>query len=199
MTLHFRTFHNSVGTSLMAKWVAIFLFFVFRARKTAVNWSRLTKLACALSALKSKAESCWHAYWPAQGPGRLPLRLGASFIRHLAQRPLNPIIWTVLFRLYPPIPPSIYRYLNWNKIYDRDIWLLWSFSFSLVCDLTHLATMLYIILASSDSAAIGCFRALPYDGIYIMKNYSKLTAKIPRLFFGNPNFLPKTFPWPRRN
>ena len=32
-------------------------------------------------------------------------------------------------------------------------------------------------LASSGFAAIGCFRASPYDGIYIVKNYSKLNVK----------------------
>ena len=47
--------------------------------------------------------------------------------------------------------------------------------------------------ASSGFAAIRCFKAFPYDGVYIMKNYSKLAAKYPR-FFENPNFLPKTFP-----
>ena len=49
-------------------------------------------------------------------------------------------------------------------------------------------------VASSGFAAIGCFS---YGGIYIMKNYSKLTAKKnPRIFFfENPKFLlPKTFP-----
>ena len=48
-------------------------------------------------------------------------------------------------------------------------------------------TYIYILaappLASSGFAAIGCFRALPYGGIYILKNYSKLTAKNPRNFF----------------
>ena len=55
-------------------------------------------------------------------------------------------------------------------------------------------------LASSGFAAIGCFRASPYGGIYILKNYSKLTAKkSANFFFENPNFfLPKTFPWPRQ-
>merc|ERR1719391_822185 len=38
-------------------------------------------------------------------------------------------------------------------------------------------------LASSGFAAIGCFRASPYGGIYIMKNYSKLTAKKSANFF----------------
>ena len=32
-------------------------------------------------------------------------------------------------------------------------------------------------LASSGFAAIGCFRASPHAGIYILKNYSKLTSK----------------------
>ena len=32
-------------------------------------------------------------------------------------------------------------------------------------------------LAFSGIAAIGCFRASPYDGIYIKKNYSKLNIK----------------------
>ena len=51
-------------------------------------------------------------------------------------------------------------------------------------------------LASSGFAAIGCFRASPYGGIYILKNYSKLTEKNPQIFFfENPKFfLPKTFP-----
>ena len=44
---------------------------------------------------------------------------------------------------------------------------------------------MYILAASplaySGFAAIGCFRALPYDGIYIMKDYSKLTAKNPKI------------------
>ena len=39
------------------------------------------------------------------------------------------------------------------------------------------------LLASSGFAAIGCFRASPYGGIYIMKNYSKLTTKKIREFF----------------
>ena len=38
-------------------------------------------------------------------------------------------------------------------------------------------------LASSGFAAIGCFRASPYWGIYILKNYSKLTKKIRKIFF----------------
>ena len=42
---------------------------------------------------------------------------------------------------------------------------------------THINTLAASPLASSGFAAIGCFRALPYDGIYIIKNYSKLTAK----------------------
>ena len=55
-------------------------------------------------------------------------------------------------------------------------------------------------LASSGFAAIECFRASPYGGIYILKNNSKLTAKKSAFFFENPNFfLPKTFPWPRLN
>ena len=37
-------------------------------------------------------------------------------------------------------------------------------------------------LASSGFAAIGCFRALPYDGIYVMRNHSKITALNPQLF-----------------
>ena len=44
-------------------------------------------------------------------------------------------------------------------------------------------------LASSGFAAIRCFRASPYGGIYIMKNYSKLAAKKSAIFFlENPNF-----------
>ena len=38
-------------------------------------------------------------------------------------------------------------------------------------------------LVSSGFAAIGCFRALPYGGIYILKNFSKLTAKKSANFF----------------
>ena len=38
-------------------------------------------------------------------------------------------------------------------------------------------------LASSGFAAIGCFRASPYGGIYILKNFSKLTAKKSANFF----------------
>ena len=38
-------------------------------------------------------------------------------------------------------------------------------------------------LASSGFAAIECFRASPYGGIYILKNYSKLTAKKSANFF----------------
>ena len=50
-------------------------------------------------------------------------------------------------------------------------------------------------LASSGFAAIGCFRASPYGGIYIMKNYSKLTAKKSAIFFfeNQKKILPKTF------
>ena len=44
-------------------------------------------------------------------------------------------------------------------------------------------------LASSSFAAIGCFRASPYGGIYIIKNYSKLTAiKSENFFLENSNF-----------
>ena len=43
-------------------------------------------------------------------------------------------------------------------------------------------------LASSGFAAIGCFRALPYGGIYIMNSYSKLTAKNPQFFLGKIRF-----------
>ena len=39
------------------------------------------------------------------------------------------------------------------------------------------------VLASSGFAAIGCFRASPYGGIYILKNFSKLTAKKSANFF----------------
>ena len=38
-------------------------------------------------------------------------------------------------------------------------------------------------LASSGFAAIGFFRDSPYDGIYILKNYSTLTAKKSAIFF----------------
>ena len=38
-------------------------------------------------------------------------------------------------------------------------------------------------LASSGFAAIGCFKASPYGDIYILKNYSKLTAKKSAKFF----------------
>ena len=42
-------------------------------------------------------------------------------------------------------------------------------------------TLMFIIaaspLASSGFAAIVCYRAAPYDGIYIMKNYTKLNAE----------------------
>ena len=49
-----------------------------------------------------------------------------------------------------------------------------------------------MVLAASP-LAIGCFRALPYGSIYIMKNYSKLTTKKRNFIFENPNcFLPKT-------
>ena len=44
-----------------------------------------------------------------------------------------------------------------------------------------------LLLAFCGFAAIGCFRASPYDGIYILKNYSKLTAKI-RDFFSKIQF-----------
>ena len=41
--------------------------------------------------------------------------------------------------------------------------------------------MIYILaespLASSGFAAIVCYRASPYDGVYIMKNYTKLNAE----------------------
>ena len=44
-------------------------------------------------------------------------------------------------------------------------------------------------LASSGFAAIGYFRSSSYDGIYILKNYSKLTAKkSANFFFKSPNF-----------
>ena len=51
-------------------------------------------------------------------------------------------------------------------------------------------------LASSGFVAIGCFRASPYGGIYILKNYSKWTAKkSAKFYFENAKFfLPKTFP-----
>ena len=53
---------------------------------------------------------------------------------------------------------------------------------------SFLLDMQYIILvalplASSGFAAIGCFRASPYGGIYILKSYSKLTAKKSTIFF----------------
>ena len=51
---------------------------------------------------------------------------------------------------------------------------------------------IYIILAasplaSSGFAAIGCCRASPYGGTYIVKNYSKLTEKKSH-FYLNPIF-----------
>ena len=50
-------------------------------------------------------------------------------------------------------------------------------------------------LAFSGFAAIGCFRASPYGGIYILKNYSKLTAKKSAIFFSKIQiFLPKPSP-----
>ena len=52
---------------------------------------------------------------------------------------------------------------------------------------TYIYIYIYILaaspLASSGFAAIGCFRASPYWGIYILKNYSKLTKKIRKIFF----------------
>ena len=59
---------------------------------------------------------------------------------------------------------------------------------------THINTLAASPLASSGFAAIGCFRASPYDGIYIMKNYLTLTARNPRKFLKIKIFLPKTFP-----
>ena len=47
----------------------------------------------------------------------------------------------------------------------------------------YMYTLAALPLASSGFAAIGCFRASPYGGIYILKNYSKLTAKKPANFF----------------
>ena len=41
----------------------------------------------------------------------------------------------------------------------------------------YMYTLAALPLASSGFSAIGCFRASPYGGIYILKNYSKLTAK----------------------
>ena len=49
--------------------------------------------------------------------------------------------------------------------------------------LIHIQILAASPLASSGFAAIGCFRTSPYGGIYILKNYSKLTAKKPAIFF----------------
>ena len=65
----------------------------------------------------------------------------------------------------------------------------------------YIYALIYIILAASPLAStgfavIGYFRASPSGGIYILKNYSKLTAKKSAKFFFRKSkfFLPKTFP-----
>ena len=70
-------------------------------------------------------------------------------------------------------------------------------------DLGGLNDILYVQLAASPLAfggftAIVCYRASPYDGIYIIKNYTKLNKENPvfRKKKSDPEsiFLPKTFP-----
>ena len=68
----------------------------------------------------------------------------------------------------------------------------------LIVNMTYIRTSRFAT-SSSGFAAIGYFRTSPYDGIYIIKNYSKLTAKNPLIFIENPFFLPKTLPRPRQN
>ena len=87
-------------------------------------------------------------------------------------------ISTMAIHYKPPISKFIYIYISIMHAY------------------------IYIILAasslaSSGFAAIGCFGAQPYSGIYILKNYSILTAKksANHLFLKIQSFfLPKTFP-----
>ena len=74
--------------------------------------------------------------------------------------------------------------MKWNT-YSYISILLSPFTFSpfiIYISIFYYQTSRFAPLASSVFAAIGCFRALPYDGIYIMKNYSKLTKKNPRNF-----------------
>ena len=110
----------------------------------------------------------------------------------------------MVFLFYLPI----YMYINIYKrgyrgqLGDRQLILQKNQGFPRICPppeknpvFASLSLSLYIYilaaspLASSGFAAIGCFRASPYGGIYIMKNYSKLTAKkSAKFFFRKSNF-----------
>ena len=61
-------------------------------------------------------------------------------------------------------------------------------SYDIEHDYVHIVYILAASpLASSGFAAIGCLRASPYGGIYILKKYSKLTAKNLRFFLPSPD------------
>ena len=72
-----------------------------------------------------------------------------------------------------------------NSVKQEKVWNSSEYTF---LEYNEIEQSIYIILAasplaSSGFAAIGCFRASPYGGIYILKNYSKLTAKKSANFF----------------
>ena len=97
--------------------------------------------------------------------------------------------------IYPSTSCTLIKFIYSTNFYFRILLILLSRPSDRFCLRRHMNELAASPLASSGFAAIGCFRASPYGGIYILKNYSKLTAKKSvNSFFENPNFFAKNLP-----